>query len=87
MKMTLFCIVLFFSSFNLEYREKWVCHGTLQKPGEDWCFVIVIKADTKNDAEIKFKKYLARKQKEYGGVEDYNVHLMKKLKDAIMIEP
>lgn len=87
MKIILFFIILFFTSFSHEYREKWVCHATVASPGNDWCLVVVIRADTKEAAELKFKKHITQKEKEKNGKEDMNAHGIKKLKDATMIEP
>lgn len=87
MRYILFLVVVFFTSFSLDYIPSWVCHCTVTKPGEDWCCVVVIKAKNKEEAELKFQKYIARKAKQYNAIEDKNVHIISTLKDAIMIEP
>lgn len=88
MKYILFLIVLFFSSFNLEYRERWVCHTIIERPTMHTCYVVIVKADTRSEAEKKFRKRIKEKEIEWGGKESKEpVYLVSKLKDAIMIEP
>lgn len=87
MKLLLFLIVLFFSSFNLEYREKWVCHTTIVKTDLETCLVVVIRAETKQDAEAKFKRYIKRKELQYSQREIPSRYAIFASKDAIMIEP
>lgn len=88
MKCLLGLIILFFTSFSHDYREKWVAHTIVEKPGLQTCLLVIIKADTREEAENKFYDYIRRREISLGMKErGKDTYIIAKFKDAIMIEP
>ena len=87
MKYILIAIVFFFSSFNTEYENKWVCHSILDAPLKQTCIVKIIEATSRDEAELKFDIYIEEKEKEFGAKQrDKSAYAVEPLKKSITKE-
>ena len=87
MKYLLFVIVTFFSSFNTEYENKWICHTIVDKPFHSTCLVKIIEAASRDEAELKFDIYIEEQEKILGAKQkDKSAYAVSPLKVGIIKE-